>query len=57
MMVRVKLVCGPSAGVVISISPVVPSMTNLPSSPPEQFLDGDSEFDRDTLTQVDVCLG
>lgn len=41
MMVRVKLLCGPSAGVVISISPVVSLMANLPSSPPpEQFWGG-----------------
>lgn len=56
MMVSVKLVFGPSAGVVISISPVVSLMTNLPSSPPAQFLDGDLKFDRDTSTQVDVCF-
>lgn len=55
MTVSVKLVCGPSAGAVISISPVVSLMTNLPWSPPAQFLDGGLKFDRDTLTQVDVC--
>lgn len=57
MTVSVKLVCGPSAGAVISISPVASLMTNLPWSPPAQFLDGDLKFDRDTLTQVDVCFG
>lgn len=49
MRVKVKLVCGPLAGVVISISPVVLLMANLPSSSPVQFL-GDLKFDRGALT-------